>query len=358
MHSSDLLAEIRASRPAAPTELRERIRALAAAEESRPARTPLLDRLRIRRAALVVIPAAAVVAVATAGAIGLARSGGGEEPFAGSALTAPYAERESAPPQTGADAAEDSTAQTAPAQPKAGVTSTVPAPDPGRLQRYSASLVLRVEDVDDLSAATQRALRITRELGGYVVSAQTDVPERGRGSSQLVLRVPRERVQDGLARYAELGTILAQSTQLEDLQVQADDLGNRIADLTAEIARLQAQLARPNLPAETRARLATRLADARRERDDLRASRGALVREAEFATVTLGLTTEEDAAVPATSGRLDRAVDEARAILAWEAAAVLYVLAALGPVVLLALAVWLVVRTLRRRGDERLLEQA
>ena len=45
--------------------------------------------------------------------------------------------------------------------------------------------------------------------------------------------------------------------------------------------------------------------------------------------------------VPPVPSRLDRALDQAGEILAWEASAVLYALVVLGPLALLALAAWL-----------------
>ena len=71
--SETLLNEIRATKPEAPSALRERVRALSVQE---PAREPFLDRLRFtwgwRRLALAV-PATVVVAFVAAGVIGLSR---------------------------------------------------------------------------------------------------------------------------------------------------------------------------------------------------------------------------------------------------------------------------------------------
>ena len=77
--SESLMRELRAAKPAAPADLRQRVRALAAAE---PARRPFLARFEWRRFVLVTAPATVVVALVAAGVIGLTRgdvSGGGEE---------------------------------------------------------------------------------------------------------------------------------------------------------------------------------------------------------------------------------------------------------------------------------------
>lgn len=360
MSSSDVLEQIRASRPAAPESLRARVRALTTEPEPAPRRS-LLERLRARRMLLVAAPGFAVLAVATAGVIGFAKSGDGERaaspdaprPDVGTyAATTPAqtesGELRSAAPLNAADSAAE-------AQQGAG---TAPAPTPGRLERYQASLRLRVEDADALSEATQRALRMTRELGGYVVSLQSNVPERGTGGAEIVVRVPRERVQQAIVGFSELGTILAQQVQVEDLQRQVDELGDRIAALTGEIARIRRQLARPNLPAETRATLSVRLAQAQRELADIRTAREQTTREGQLATVSLSLTTEEAAAAAPAEGRFDRAVEQAVEVLEWEAAVVLLALVALAPVAVLGFLVWLGLRATRRRSEERLLERA
>jgi len=205
MSSSDVLEQIRASRPVAPTALRERVRALAA-EQPAAARPSLVDRLRTRprKSFLVAAPAFALLLVVTAGAIGLARSGGG-----GPTAATLEAQREPAPlPAQGAatraqeDSAGSAGSATTPST-SAGKATLAPraaAPNPGRLERYQAFLRLRVDDADALSDAQQQAVRLTRSLGGYVVSLQSDVPDRGTGGADLVVRVPRLRVQEAVAK--------------------------------------------------------------------------------------------------------------------------------------------------------------
>src|SRR5213593_897901 len=139
MRSSDLLAEIRTSRPTAPTALRERVAALA---DRQPAARAGVRRPSLRRFVLVAAPTVAVLAIATAGAIGLARSSQDEQALpaessgAGSTL------------QSQASGTARSGLQKAPGV--AHGAATTPVPDAGRLQRYEADLSLRVANVDDL----------------------------------------------------------------------------------------------------------------------------------------------------------------------------------------------------------------
>ncbi len=70
--SPELIHELRASRPSAPAELRARVREIAAEQ---PARARWASwRFPVRRGMLVAVPAAAALAFASAGVLGLARS--------------------------------------------------------------------------------------------------------------------------------------------------------------------------------------------------------------------------------------------------------------------------------------------
>ena len=73
--SETLLHEIRATKPEAPSALRERVRSLSVQE---PVREPFLDRLRFTwgwRRLVLAVPATVVVALVAAGVIGLSRDG-------------------------------------------------------------------------------------------------------------------------------------------------------------------------------------------------------------------------------------------------------------------------------------------
>src|SRR4051812_22641386 len=72
-----LVLELRATRLAAPGELRERVRALAAEAQPAPVRKRRRLALPVRRVALVALPAIVVLAAAGALVGGLVTSGGG-----------------------------------------------------------------------------------------------------------------------------------------------------------------------------------------------------------------------------------------------------------------------------------------
>jgi hypothetical protein len=351
MTSAEILAQLQAARPVAPDRLRSRVDAIVATEPP-----PRRARVRLaiggrpvprRRTLWVALPAAAVLAVAAAGTIGLLEGGS-----SGSGDLLATGGREAAP-EGSLDAGQDAVTA-APATGATGAVEAAPAPTPGRAQRVSATLTVRVPDVDALSGATQEALDVTRSLGGYVVSVSYATADDG--SASLVLRVPTEAVQDAITRLSSLGTIVAQQVQIDDLQEQIDALARRVTALRTRIARLSAQLASPDLTAEQRATLTARRAAARDELAAVTAERRARTSEAELATVHLALVTEQASVVPPTPSRIDRALGEAGRILAWEASVLLYALVLLGPPAVVAGAVWGSHRALGRHQRDSLLD--
>lgn len=353
--SETLLNEIRATRPAAPAALRERVRALSAQE---PAREPFLNRMRFTwgwRRLVLVAPATIVVALVAAGVIGLSRdrAGGDEQASSGSATTAwESLDSANSMPESSA-AAPPVQRQLVPKAADASAGDGAVAPAPGQLQRFEAELSLRVDDVDALSDAAKRAQQISRENGGSVASLQYEAPSLGVGSAQITLRIPTARVEGALAELSQLGTILGQRYGIQSLEEQADSLQTQIEQTQRRIAQILAQLGNPEITAENRAVLQSRLTSNRQKLTGLREAMRSTQAEARTSTVFVSLTTEEIEASPIGGSRLDGIRD----VLEWEAIAALYVLVVAGPFVLLGIVVWLAIRLLRRRETARLLEQ-
>jgi Domain of unknown function (DUF4349) len=325
----ELVASLRAETPAAPPALRERVTDVTATPASQRRFTPF----RVLRIAA---PAAVALSLAAAFAVGLSSaldSAPREQGAAGSGTAAPLYEGTPQQPQPAGEAT---------AQDAARAKSAGPAPARRRAQDYSASLTLLVDGTEELSATTQRALRTTRRLGGYVVSVTYRTPEPGDGTAAVRLRVPVSRVQAAIVEFSGLGRILAQNTQISDLQQPLDELTRRIRGLERRAAQASGA---------ERARLLEQIAA-------LRQDRTAINRQAAFATVSLDLTTHAPPTPEATPGRVERAFDSALGILALELVAVAYALIVASPFLILLAAALLGRRAYRRHADERLLERA
>lgn len=325
--SPDLANALRAETPAAPRDLRERVAALTAAAR-------LERRFTSRRILSFAVPAAAALSFAVALAVGLNTAIGTQETDRDAARSAPA-------PAVGQDRNFAPLDEAAPSVPRAGAAEA-PGPAAGRAQDYRATLTLLVDGTDELSATTQRALRTARRLGGYVVSVNYSTPEPGEGTAAVRLRIPVSRVQAAIVEFSGMGRILAQDTQISDLQQGLNELTRRIRDLERRAAKAQGA---------ERAQLEAQIAALRNQRVQIN-------RQAAYASVNLDLTTHEPKAPAATPGRLDRALDDAVGILLAELVIAAYALIVASPFIALGLAAFFGNRAYRRHADQRLLERA
>jgi Domain of unknown function (DUF4349) len=329
--SPDLATALRIETPEAPDGLRERVAQIAAQPPGRSSRPTF----SLRKLALFGAPALAAASLIAALAVGIKTATVSEpRPEARSpvqtARGAPYAERRSLPAARAALVAPDVN------------RATAPGPSRTRAQDVQASLTVLVDGTDDLSATTQRALRTTRRLGGYVVSVQYGTPEPTEGTAELRVRIPVSRVQAAVVQFSDLGRILAQQVQISDLQQPLDELTRRIRRLERRAADARGD----------------ELARVQREIAGLRRQRVEINRRAAFATVQVGLTTHEPQTKVAPPGRLERAIDDATGVFAAELAIGAYALIVAAPILLLLAAAFVVTRGYRRFADQRLLERA
>jgi hypothetical protein len=412
--SPDLIQELQASRPVAPAALRTHVRETAQAPQASP--TPFWDRLRlpVRRVALVAVPAALALSIVSAGVVGLSHSEGetakneaaptpvlvakqlipkgtpgnivasqslyvpttlprkevevgaitdpsyltgraaAADIFPGQQFTATdfgaadtlSVDSQLHEPQRAAPIAIDGAGQSA------GQDTTI-GPTPGRAQRVSATLTVEVRDANAVSTAAQDALQLTRSLGGHVVRASVSTGEQGTAS--LTVRVPVAKVQQAIAELAALGRIVSQDVTIDDLQASLDELEGREASLRTRIARIRARLETESLDAQTEATLRSRLATLRAELAEVREAAAVTTAEARMSTIQLSVVTSASQVVAPIPSRLDRALDEALSVLAWEGVIALAVAIVAAPFALLFLSAWVTRRIYRRREDERLL---
>jgi hypothetical protein len=289
---------------------------------------------------LVAVPAAAALAVASAGVLGVARSDSpqavGQNALEKSALQAEAG-------TAGSGAAD------------AGRTQAQPAPSTtdDRAQRVSATLTVEVKDANAVSHAAQSALDLTRSLGGYVVASSVATGEEG--SASLTVRVPVAKVQEAIAGLSDLGRLVSQQVTIDDLQQNLDELTRREAVVRTQIARIRARLESETLDEETQAVLRARLQTLRTELVSIRGGLAATNAEARMSTIQLAVVTPGASGAVVPPSRIDRTIDEALNVLAWQGVVALGLLIVLAPIALVGFAAWLGHRLYRRHEEERLL---
>ena len=323
--SDRIVKELRASRPVASAALRERVVALG--PEPAPRRPLPWPSRRL------VLGLAAAALLASLVAAGLTRNPGTKQ-LQGNR---PSVERGSA--SAGAQALPNALRGRLEKTPVWGA-AIVPSASSARLERYQATLRLRVKDVESLSSATRRAMTLARSLGGYVGEVQYSTHAGKRGGARVVLRIPVGSVQAALATLTGLGTILQQRTGILDVTRRADRESRQIAKLEKQL-----QTASPQEAPAIRAHLRT-----------LQAKHRGLLRSASLARIVLTLATPTKEA--ATPSGLHRTLDDAGGVLLRELQFLLYALVVAGPLLLIGGAGLATARAARKRSDRRLLERA
>ena len=374
----EIVRELRAL-PGAPEPLRERVRELAASEPAVPPPSPARWRtwLTFRTVGWTVASVGAGF-VAIALAYGVITSGGvggddSEQRAASETTVAAQTfesqlDREVTPPPPppprpvtlGPVSGEavggnvgSATATSAQAR-----RDAVSLPPGERLAHYTASMRLRVSDVDELSRTTREAMRIARGLGGFVASVNYATPKGEDGDASLTLRVPTARIQDAIAQLSDLGVIVSQHIKITDVQNRVNDDSAAIVRLRRTIRRLETRLQQP-ISDDERFQIQLQLEQARGNLRRLTEQRDTTVRRARLAAISVALTTREgEQVVPPPPGRVERAARNAATVLAKELAGIVYVLIVVSPLLLLGAAALLASRAHRRRFDQRLLEQA
>jgi hypothetical protein len=327
MSQRDVTAELRGARITAPSELRERVRLIAAAD------TTPTSRFTWRRALVVALPVAAAIAASIVFTRPNDHTATKTPAILQSARGSVHGEPVNPPTTKSADSAGGAA--------KLAVPNT-----PTRVQVYGAELALRLKSATAVSDGVKSALRIASSLGGYSTlvhaSSQANV-----ASADLTLKIPRAHIQEAITRLSALGTITSERVDIQDKQA-----GLNATDRT--IARLQKQLAalRRQTPSKTTAR---RIVALESQIVSLQRAEAATRLKAHYATVRLHLTSAK-AVVPhkAGHGPLHGVV----VALTWLGIGAVYALAIGAPIAVLALLVWLVARVIRRRREDALLSRS
>jgi len=251
---------------------------------------------------------------------------------------------------TSAGSLSDNTASSSPSS-LAGITTG------NRLAELRATLLLKVENRDQLSERTAEAMKIVRSLSGYVVTTRVNAPSRGVASAYLVLKVPAKRSQEALISISKLGQILSQQVSLVDVKATVTSEGNAIQALKREIISLEKTLSSQSLTAQARSQIEIQLAGDRARLNSLRVQRTSDILRGRLATITLTLTTGDLSKPIAHPSRVHKAIDRAWNGLSSEISWVAMAIIVASPFLLIGLALLALLSARRRREERRLLEK-
>lgn len=347
-----LVRELRAEAPATPAPLRARIHELA---QQLVHRRRALPRRRTALALAFVLLAVAVVG----SAVVLSR---GDEPSAVRGTQTEAGEVAAGDAAELPPIAEKSSPTLVPNERRATLDSgaevlKAPLAPERRATDVSLWMEVRLSDSDELSQAAGDAMRITRELGGWVAASDVDT-EGNEGTAELALRVPVGRVEDAVVQLGELGTVTGERVATVDLQNGIDRRVGRIEQLERTIRLLELRLGSGTLTLEEELRVRLRIERNRNVIEDLQRANLADRREAATSELALVLHTREAAAKEEKdeSGAAGAARD-ALDFLAAAGTIALFLVIVLSPIVLLLVLLWLAFRARSRRVEASLLDR-
>jgi hypothetical protein len=242
----------------------------------------------------------------------------------------------------------------------AAIAPLPPSPAPradGRNRRSverSAELVLATPP-REIDRAASEIIRVTDELGGYVVSSQVS----SNSSGQFELRVPERKLQTALSRLSRVAKVRQRTQTAQDITGAVVSVSERLKDARTERRSLLRQLAAATTTNQTssiRARLrlvSGQIAAAKRNLSQVKS-------RANHSTIAVTLladrkrgAADDDGAGGWTPGD---ALDDATRILEVTAGVLLVGLALLLPLGLAGLLVWLALRQAAQRRRERTLD--
>ena len=209
----------------------------------------------------------------------------------------------------------------------------------------------------DIDRAAAEILRVTDDLGGYVVSSTVS----SNSSGQFELRVPERRLQAALSRLSRVAKVRQRTQSAQDITGAVVSVRERLKDARTERRSLLRQLAAATTPNQTssirtRLRLVSgQIAAAKRDlsRVQTRATRSTIAVTLLADRRSSGDDGDDDGASGWTPGD---AFDDAVRILEVTAGVLLVAVALLLPLGLVALLVWLAARQAAQRRRERALD--
>lgn len=163
-----------------------------------------------------------------------------------------------------------------------------PALDLGSGQEYVSAAVLTVE-TPDVAAAEDEALAAVEAVGGSLFDGSSDYGESA--SAMLTFKVPPESLSQVLHDLGELGTVVSQSVDTDDVTADVVDLDSRILTMTESVDRLR-ELLDGAMTIDGIDERETELMAREAELESLRAQRRSLEGQVDFATIELTLAVD------------------------------------------------------------------
>jgi hypothetical protein len=163
-------------------------------------------------------------------------------------------------------------------------TTTVEAPQAGRMVIQTAEIVVRVENA---RKAQREAAKLAVGAGGFVQSSSITGLDSA-ATATLIIRLPAKGFEGVLDKFRSLGELVTDNTQGQDVTAQYADVMARLRVLRAEEVRLTELIGQANTIQQILT-VRERLTTIREQIESMDAQRRTLADQAALSTVTLTL---------------------------------------------------------------------
>lgn len=188
----------------------------------------------------------------------------------------------------------DSGGQFAPAAPESAADGRAALPDTDEQVIVTGYLTLTVEHPAEAAA---EAAGIVERAGGRVDARSEHAPKgEDKGSAELTVRIPTDRLTATLEALKKLGTVEQVEQAQQNVTSQSRDLEARITALRASVDRLIALMADADTTADLIS-IESALSERQANLESLESQKRSLDDQVQMSTYTLFLGTEEDAPV-------------------------------------------------------------
>ena len=223
----------------------------------------------------------------------------------------------------------------------------------GTIDKLRALAKSSKADITDMQVATATDAPIYRPLASDIGNGTNSAASSTALNAYLTVRVPAADFERFIDEASKLGRILYQSESSDDVTQQHVDMAARLANLRAEETRLRDFLNAAHNVQEMLA-VETELNRVRGEIESMSAQLAYIERQAALATVTIELTEPQAIVRPVgTDWGWGQAFTDAIRAFVNVVEGIIVVSGALLPLLLLALAAFLIIRAIVRHGRRR-----
>jgi hypothetical protein len=236
----------------------------------------------------------------------------------------------------------------APSPPATDERSSAPAPSFWATQKLIRTGEVRIQ-VRDVTTALRATDSIARSQEALLADSRASQDAEGKRSAEVVLRVPSQRFASVVQALRAIGTVQSESIATQDVTKEYTDLETRLAVKEQTVARLRALLDTRTAKLADVLEVERELGRAVTELERMKGERRYYDQQIALSTIRLSLFERVPSQLTQITRPISEALQSAMRVLGGSVGALIYLLVAILPWVLVALGIAWLARRLRRR---------